>query len=83
VRAWLVRADGGRSLEDFRSDNFVGIRGGNTTATVEQDLSALGDERISAAVAECGLAGSYTRQLRAFVRGCAGATESWSPVRSG
>jgi predicted Mrr-cat superfamily restriction endonuclease len=67
MRAWLVRADGGRSLDDFRDDNYVGIRGGSATATVEQDLSALNDEQISAAVAECGLPGSYTRQLRAFV----------------
>jgi predicted Mrr-cat superfamily restriction endonuclease len=68
MQAWLVRADGGQRLEHFRTDNFVGIRGGDATATVEQDLSALDDEQISAAVAKYGLAGSYTRQLRAFVR---------------
>jgi predicted Mrr-cat superfamily restriction endonuclease len=68
MRAWLIRADGGRKLEDFRDQGFVGIRGGNDDAVVDEDLSISGEEEISAAVAERGLGGSYTRQLRAFVR---------------
>jgi predicted Mrr-cat superfamily restriction endonuclease len=66
--AWLIRADGGRKLEHFRAQGFVGIRGGSEDAVVDEDLSGTSDQEISAAVAERGLDDSYNRQLRAFVR---------------
>jgi predicted Mrr-cat superfamily restriction endonuclease len=68
MRAWLVRAESGGKLEDFRERGYIGIRGGNGDAAVDEDLSVASDEDISAAVAERELPGSYTRQLRAVVR---------------
>jgi predicted Mrr-cat superfamily restriction endonuclease len=67
MRAWLIRADGGRKLEEFRERSYIAIRGGNGDAAVDEDLSVASDEDISAAVAQRELGASYTRQLRAFV----------------
>jgi predicted Mrr-cat superfamily restriction endonuclease len=67
MRAWLVRADGGRKLEEFREAGYIGIRGGNAEAAVDEDLGVASDEDISTAVAARDLDGSYARQLRAIV----------------
>jgi predicted Mrr-cat superfamily restriction endonuclease len=67
MRAWLVRADGGKKLEDFRERSYVGIRGGDGETAVDEDLSVASDADISASVAARELGASYTRQLRAFV----------------
>jgi hypothetical protein len=42
MRAWLVRADGGRKLEEFRERSYTAIRGGVGDAAVDE---VLGGER--------------------------------------